>query len=79
MSVNTTSTQRSHNQVKIAEALPLPQWPVGSGLSPDQEHAAHQPSVKQTDLWVLLAWALVVIPIIWGFLQTLRYSLLLFQ
>jgi anti-sigma factor RsiW len=79
MPIEPASTQQTRRQLKVAQALPLPHGPTASRLRSDQEQAADREPVKQTDLRVILAWALVVIPIIWGFLQTLRYSLLLFQ
>lgn len=78
MPIDPTRTQQTHRQVKIAQALPLPHWPAASKPPSDQE-CTDRPPVKQTDLRVLLAWVLVVIPIVWGLLQTLRNSLLLFQ
>jgi hypothetical protein len=36
-------------------------------------------SEQQINLHVLLVWSLVGLPLAWGFLQTLRYALLLFR
>ena len=77
MPIEPTPRRRIRGQVNPAQAMPLGQ--AASEPPSNQKQATGQEPMKQTDLVVLLAWALVVLPIIWGFLQTVRYSLLLFQ